>query len=1473
MEFQKKRLALVLASLLATTMVSGCDWWDDDKDSTQQGVTLPPTEVVDQVTIVAPSEPTVAPGSIAFSYLTEADAAPTARALVAPVKFADWTLAVSDCDGNVIEEGLSPVSEDDFGPVWSVPVGDATCLDLTVLDGSGSPRDSVADLTLAEYPAGNVAKVQGRSELFTSRAAAGAVFTGIDTAAKVTLPQGDPPGEAVETAPAATAVLQFVDADGSLADVYDTMNLYIWNNGEGCGADAPGADIEALTGAAGANTGWPNAAINPAGSDEFGPYWEIPVTDDAACFQVIVRTSPDDAGKRTGDITVDLSENTDRIVAVANGASPGDAKATRAEAYSGGGFAGGVAGAAAHLIDDKTLIWDEAGAEVVDSVRLFYTKDVALAANAAGEMVPELALTLDPVELTDEQKAKFPHLASKKAFSLRSLPAGATLEVLSKGELIAVAADENGELKFATQVQMPGALDALFAADALDEQLGATVVDGGVQFKLWAPTAKAVWVKLYDNNKQATSALAMAYDQDSGVWSVTSNAAAHGTFYRYVVQQFYPQTREVKQLEVTDPYSLSLSMNSQHSQVVNLDDPSTKPAGWDDDYQTPEMDDFVVYESHIRDFSVADADSQYPGLYKAFTETQSAPMQHLQKLKDAGLTHFQLLPAFDLATINEDPAKRVDITDTVAKLCEVNVNAVACAADSGIARDAVIKDLLAAFDPASDDAQALMADIRGFDSFNWGYDPFHYGVPEGSYATNPDGITRIVEFREMVQALHTMGLGVAMDVVYNHTNESGLTDKSVLDKIVPWYYQRLNPSTATVENSTCCANTATEHAMMAKLMKDTLVVWTEQYKIDSFRFDLMGHQPLAAMEESLAATRDVNPNMYFYGEGWNFGEVQNDARFVQATQLNLAGTGIGSFSDRLRDAVRGGSPFDGADFLRKNQGFANGVYNDPNDQNSGEGVDMDALKLSAMSQADQIMVELTGNLADYVLVNKEGEVVTGKDIDYGGQPSGYTQSPKEVITYVSKHDNQTLWDINQYKLPADMTSAERAKAQVFALSFPAFGQGNAFIHMGSDLLRSKSMERDSYDSGDWYNLVDFTGQTTAWNVGLPRQDKDGSNWDLIKTIIANDNTKPTADDIDFATTAFQELLSIRAESKLFRLGTKEAVMARVDFHNVGPEQTPGVIVMSIDDGVDAGDDLDATKDAVVVVFNGSDEAYTKDLGVTGLVLHDNHAVSAEGAAVTGSTITVPGYTTAVFVLPQDGEQGAGIPVAEKVIGDQPTFGEVAVLLRGSVTTWDPGTATTYIGDGVYSIDVELAAGEYQFKFADSGWGTLGVNFGYNDVTVAEDSLPLTGNGDGNFVLSLAAGGTFTFSIDADEADQPVVKVTEVVPFGEAVVLLRGSVTSWDPGTATTYAGAGVYSVSVDLAAGDYQFKFADAGWGAGTGINFGFNEATVADGSLPLSGNGDGNFVVTIPTEGLYDFQLNAADVDALEVKVSAAAE
>ena len=170
----------------------------------------------------------------------------------------------------------------------------------------------------------------------------------------------------------------------------------------------------------------------------------------------------------------------------------------------------------------------------------------------------------------------------------------------------------------------------------------------------------------------------------------------------------------------------------------------------------------------------------------------------------------------------------------------------------------------------------------------------------------------------MVQGLNGAGLRVVIDVVYNHTPAAGQDPKSILDRVVPGYYQRLNPTTGQVETSTCCSNTATEHAMMEKLMIDSVVTWAKEYKVDGFRFDLMGHQPKSSMVnlrralDKLTLAKDGvdGRRIYLYGEGWNFGEVANNARFVQATQLEMAGTGIGTFNDRLRDAVRGGGPFD-----------------------------------------------------------------------------------------------------------------------------------------------------------------------------------------------------------------------------------------------------------------------------------------------------------------------------------------------------------------------------------------------------------------------------------------------------------------------------------------------------------------------------------------------------------------------------------
>src|SRR5690606_2662869 len=203
-------------------------------------------------------------------------------------------------------------------------------------------------------------------------------------------------------------------------------------------------------------------------------------------------------------------------------------------------------------------------------------------------------------------------------------------------------------------------------------------------------------------------------------------------------------------------------------------------------------------------------------------------------------------------------------------------------------------------------------------------------------------------------------------------------------------------------------------------------------------------------------------------------EVEKGARGINATQFNLAGTGIGTFNDRLRDAVRGGSPFGDRD----HQGLGNGVYTDPNGLNPiNEDLDQ------ALLLADRTRVGLAGNLRDFTFMAGTGETVTGFDIDYNGSPAGYTRDPQENIVYVDKHDNETLFDNMLFRLPPDTTSDEIVRMQALSASYVLYAQGVPFMQAGSDIMRSKSMDRNSYNSGDWFNRLDWTYQTNNFGVG------------------------------------------------------------------------------------------------------------------------------------------------------------------------------------------------------------------------------------------------------------------------------------------------------------------------------------------------------------------------------------------------------
>ncbi|WLI88167.1 DUF3372 domain-containing protein [Massilia sp. R2A-15] len=815
----------------------------------------------------------------------------------------------------------------------------------------------------------------------------------------------------------------------------------------------------------------------------------------------------------------------------------------------------------------------------------------AAVAGAAG------ALTLDvstqPVPAAEAQRFKYvgagPVLAVRDG-DLARLPA------LHREQLVLALEGADGAVRAATRIQSAGALDDLYAQAAAVPDLGAS----RTAFRLWAPTAQHAAVCIYDSgNSKASSVAPMQADPATGVWSAPASARLAGKYYTYLVDVAVDGVGLVRN-KVTDPYSVSLTTDSKRSYIADLASPSLKPAGWD---STPipskvkALTDMVVYELHVRDFSINDPTVSAPhrGKFAAFGENGSNGMKHLAALSRAGLTDIHLLPVYDIGSVPE-------------KGCAMPTPAGA---------------------PDSEAQQALVKKTADTDCFNWGYDPFHYSAPEGSYATDPsDGARRIVEMREMVRNLHRIGLRVGMDVVYNHTFRSGQDEKSVLDRIVPGYYHRLNAA-GVVERSTCCDNTATENLMMGKLMIDSVALWAKQYKIDSFRFDLIGHQPRAVMEQlqksvDAAAGRHVQ----LIGEGWNFGEVADGARFVQASQQSLGGTGIGTFSDRARDAVRGGSAGDTGEQMIARQGYINGLVYDPNAL-AGNRPAADLLKA-----ADMVRVGLAGSLRSYRMTTHDGATRTLQDIDYNGQPAGYAAQPGEAVNYVENHDNQTLYDMNVFKLPLATTSADRARVQVLGAAINAFSQGVAYFHAGVDTLRSKSLDRNSFNSGDWFNRIDWSYSDNYFGTGAPPAEDNGKDYPLIKPLLANAAIKPSPSDIAFARDAFRDLLAIRASTTLFRLRSADDVAQRLRFYNTGPGQEATVIAAHLDGKGYPG----AAFGALCYFINVDKKSHTVTIDAEKAKryrLHPAHRADArvKQAAYDGDTgaFTIPARTAVVFV--------------------------------------------------------------------------------------------------------------------------------------------------------------------------------------------------------------------------------------------------
>ncbi|WP_128103217.1 type I pullulanase [Paenibacillus sp. DCT19] len=545
--------------------------------------------------------------------------------------------------------------------------------------------------------------------------------------------------------------------------------------------------------------------------------------------------------------------------------------------------------------------------------------------------------------------------------------------------------------------------------------LGLTYTRAASFLKLWAPTVQQVSLLLfedagiYDAKGKVTEhtdgqEYLMAREAD-GIWSLSLEGNWAGYYYMYQV------THADERIEVVaDPYARAVSANGQRTAIIDLED--THPMDWEQDVKPTFLHpvDAVIYELHVRDFSSdPHANIPYKGKYLAFTASgltdnagNSIGVDHLAEL---GVTHVHLLPIADYQTVNEL------LTSEVTPGARV--------------------------------------------PYNWGYDPQHYNVPEGSYATDPhDPAVRIREFKSLVQSLHRQGIRVVLDVVYNHTYS---VEEGPFERIVPGYFYR-HHGDGTLSNGSGVGNElATERPMVRKYIVDSLLYWAEEYHIDGFRFDLMGLIDTETMNELTRELREhIDPSMLIYGEPWTGGDSPLERKTLKGTQR---GQGFAVFNDHFRSAIKGDSDAAGT-------GFATGA------------------------------------------AGKEYDLITG----VAGALDDFTSSPIETVNYVTAHDNLNLWDkiattMNlRHELgfptwkdgqPVEGGSAESAvkaaapyryidenhvldhemvRRSLLASGILLTSQGIPFLHAGDEMLRSKAGDQNSYRSGDAVNTITWANK-------------------------------------------------------------------------------------------------------------------------------------------------------------------------------------------------------------------------------------------------------------------------------------------------------------------------------------------------------------------------------------------------------------
>jgi pullulanase/glycogen debranching enzyme len=328
-------------------------------------------------------------------------------------------------------------------------------------------------------------------------------------------------------------------------------------------------------------------------------------------------------------------------------------------------------------------------------------------------------------------------------------------------------------------------------------------------------------------------------------------------------------------------------------------------------------------------------------------------------------------------------------------------------------------------------------------------------------------------------------------------------------------------------------------------------------------------------------------------------------------------------------------------------------------------------------------------------------------VDYFGQQAGYTADPQENITYAAAHDNETLFDTTQLKAPQSTSMADRLRIQNLGNSIVMLGQGIPFVHAGQDILRSKSMDRDSFNSGDWFNTLDFTYGANNFGVGLPVASRNQDNWPIMQPLLADPTLKPTSADIVETAERLRELLEIRYSSELFRLETEQEIIDRVRFHNTGPAQVPGLIVMSISDDEGA---VDRDIETIFTLFNASDDPVSFVLPVVAGLEIDLHPVLAESTDPVVRTSTfdsaagifdVPARTTAVFLAPRSAEERIDLIIddVDQLEADGVVNGGQANALRSKLSNAQRmiergkvGPAINMLEAFIHQVEALVAAG-------------------------------------------------------------------------------------------------------------------------------------------------------------------------------------